>query len=101
MIVQRINEVRTDVRRADRVQAWSEALEALLDLVRPLLEGDAKFWDAWDSRPVAHVRTPAGALVPWPRPSDCRRAQDLLFDALATRGMLYSSQRLSGPGVEP
>ena len=100
----RINLIRSNVKDPDRVAAWSEAVEALADLVMPwATEPDEKdrFVKEWDDRPVAVVRIPLPAgesrLVPVPNASDCREAQRILMGLLDRKGLLVKRRTVSGP----
>lgn len=100
VLVHRMNDARTAVTRPGRVAEWSEIIEAIMDLITPVIPRDDAFWKAWDDRPVATVRTPSGKTVPLPTASDCRHAEQLLLSALARNGMLYNASRVSGPGLD-
>lgn len=92
-----INAVRNDVQRHDRTEAWSEALEALYDLLYPWW-AENKTWQAkWDARRVAVVEVGPGEFVAAPTPTDCRQAQQLLMELLHESEMLVKKRTVSGP----
>lgn len=100
----RINAIRSNVKDADRVTAWSEAVEALADLLLPWAnEPDEKerFLKEWDDRPVAVVRVPQpdGTLrvIPSPTANDCRQAERICLGLMDRKGLLVKRRTVSGP----
>lgn len=100
----RINLIRSNVKDPDRVAAWSEAVEALADLVVPWAtepDEQERFVKEWDNRPVAVVRIPMPGgefrLIPVPNASDCREAQRILMGLLDRKGLLVKRRTVSGP----
>lgn len=101
----RINTIRSEVRNPDRIVAWSEALEALHDLLLPWSsEPDERllFMQEWAERPVAVIKMtlPNGTVqqVPVPTAQDCRAAQQILMRLLDRKGLLVKRRTVSGPG---
>lgn len=100
----RINLIRSNVKDPDRIAAWSEAVEALADLMLPWAsepDEQKRFLLEWEQRPVACVRValPGGEsrLVPVPTASDCREAQRILMGLLDRKGLLVKRRNVSGP----
>lgn len=95
----RINQLRGDVINPNRVAAWSEALEALADLLIPWASEPAeidKFRKEWEDRPVRCLRI-NDKLVPFPTATDCRQAQQILMGLLDRSGLLVKRRGVSGP----
>ncbi len=92
----RINGLRSDVANPDRVPAWSEALEALADLLFPW--HDEAFRLAWEDRSVAVVTLASGQKMPVPNARDCRETQLVLMALLDRSGLLVKRRTVSGPG---
>lgn len=92
-----INAVRNDVQRVDRTEAWSEALEALYDLLYPWWADNNGWQEKWDARRVAVVEVAPGEFVAYPTPQDCRQAQQLLMELLNESEMLVKKRTVSGP----
>jgi hypothetical protein len=93
-----ITSIRSDVARHDRVQAWSEAMEALADLVAPWGNDDKDFQKAWADRPCAVVDMGNGHIMAVPTASDCREAQRILTAMMDRQGLLVKRRVVSGPG---
>lgn len=100
----RINAIRSNVKDPDRVAAWSEAVEALADLLLPWAnEPDEKerFVKEWDNRPVAVLRIPQpdGSLrvIPSPTATDCRLAERICLGLMDRKGLLVKRRTVSGP----
>lgn len=98
-MVQAIQMIRINLNDPKRVEKWSEAIEALVDLAFPWIGKDKTFLAAWKVRPL-RVFHHNGNKIPFPQASDCRAAQEILFAALAGNGLLIHMDKISGPGVE-
>ncbi len=94
--VDRINQLRSDVANPERVPAWSEANEALADLLLPW--HDDAFRVAWEDRSVAVVTLASGRAIPVPNAADCREATLILMGLLDRSGLLVKRRTVSGPG---
>lgn len=92
-----INRIRADVRRPDRVDAWSECNEALYDLLLPWWKDDADWKAKWENRNVAVVEIEKGVFQAAPTAQDCREAQMLLMELLDDNKMLVKTRKTSGP----
>lgn len=99
-----INEIRGDLKNPERVAAWNEAQEALVDLLQPWAGGDELFLREWEDRPmrVKRIRHPSGdtsrdRLVPFPKATDCRAAQRIIMGLLDRAGILVKRRTVSGP----
>lgn len=102
-----INHLRSDIQNPDRVQAWSESLEALADLLAPWATDDDTFQQEWEDRPVRcyRVHHPSGdpardRLIPHPTAGDCRKAQQIIMGLLDRAGLLVKRRTVSGPRRE-
>lgn len=100
----RINAIRSNVKDPDRVAAWSEAVEALADLLLPWAnEADEKdkFVREWEERPVAVVRIPqpdgSVRVIPAPTATDCRQAERICLGLMDRKGLLVKRRTISGP----
>jgi len=94
----RINLIRSDVKNPDRVAAWSEANEALADLLIPWASEDPNFKREWNDRAVRVVRFNE-RLIPMPTASDCREAQRIIMGLLDRSGLLVKRRVTSGPAA--
>lgn len=102
-----ITRIRGDVGRLDRVEAWSEALEALADLLLPWAssEDDGQFNQEWRNRRCRVIRVASvdgdrrrDQLVPYPNARDCKEAQAIIMGLLDRSGLLVKRRVISGPG---
>ena len=101
-----INALRSNVQNPDRVMAWSEALQALADLLLPWSEQDPQYRAEWEDRPcrVVRWRHPSGdsskdRLIAAPNAADCREAQRIIMGLLTRSQLLVKRRVISGPGV--
>lgn len=99
-----LHRVRLDLTNPNRVQAWSEGVEALADLVQPYADLDDQFKQEWRTRPmrVKRIKHPSGnpdqdRLVPFPKASDVREAERIIRAMLDRAGLLVQRRTVSGP----
>jgi hypothetical protein len=99
-----ITSIRGDLRNPDRVQAWSEAVEALADLLEPWAAQDERFRSEWEARPMRVYRRRHASgdperdrFVAWPTAQDCRSAQRVIMGLLDRAGILVKRRTVSGP----
>lgn len=76
---------------------WSEAVEALADLLIPIYDEDFK--KAWDRRRVACIDVD-GLAIPTPTPQDNREAYTICMDLMARKGTLVPARRQSWVGSD-
>ena len=96
--LQRITDLRSNVDNPNRVIAWSEALEALVDLTKPW--HSPAFEAAWQDRPVACIEMDVDGItthLPCPTIQDVRHAQQLVIDMLDDADLLVKRRKSSGP----
>lgn len=97
----RITDIRSNVENQNRVIAWSEALEALVDLTKPW--HTPEFEAAWQDRPVACLEMEVDGFtiqIPTPTITDVRIAQQLVIDMLDEADLLVKRRKTSGPTRE-
>lgn len=99
-----LHRVRLDLNNPNRVQAWSEGVEALADIVEPYAAMDDQFRAEWQNRPmrIKRIRHPSGRreldrLVPFPKASDCREAERIIRSMLDRQGLFLKRRTVSGP----
>lgn len=102
-----VTRIRSDLMNPNRVECWSEAVEALADLLGPWANDESDggvFLREWAARRVRHYRVPhpSGAvelsrLVAWPSARDCRESQLIVMRLMDRAGLLVKRRATSGP----
>lgn len=102
--LERITEIRSNVDHPRRAEAWSEANEALADLLISWTDNDKErehFHREWEERPIAVVYGPSGEMIPVATVQDCRIAQQILMRMMDRAGLSVKRRKTSGPNREP